>query len=148
MTPGFNALASGISRIYRHCWCLAGKPINKLGISVMRRNAGVALWGVQAKLLLCAIKISRPVESALNDPWFFVAGGEVDRVRTLVLKRTVVARARLVDGNAFMRLSGGVIGLAFALALLIGTGLVLLGGLLGLLGLLLRLLARSIRYNI
>ena len=47
-----------------------------------------------------------------------------------------------------MRLGSRVIGLAFALALLIGTGLVLLGGLLGLLGLLLRLLARSIRYNI
>ena len=91
MTPGFNALASGISRIYRHCWCLAGKPINKLGISVMRRNAGVALWGVQAKLLLCAIKICRPVKSTLNDPWLFVTGGEVDRVRALVLKRTVVA---------------------------------------------------------
>ncbi len=112
----------------------------------MRRHAGVALGGVQAKLLLCTIKISRPVESALNDPWLFVTGGEVDRVRALVLERTEVARARLVDRNALMRLGGGVMGLALAFTGFVCAGLVLLGELLRLLRLLLGLFGLLLRW--
>ena len=122
MAPGFNALARSISRIDRHCWCLTRKPIDKLGIPVMRRHTGICLWGVQAKLLFRTIKISRPVETALNDPWLFVTGGEVDRVRALVLERTEVARARLVDKNALIRLGCGVMGLSLALPLLVCAG--------------------------
>ena len=146
MAPGLNTLARRVYRIGRHGWCLAGKPMNEFGIAVVCRNAGVALGGVQTKRLFRTIKISRPVEAALNDPWLFIAAVEVDRVRALVLERTEVARARLVDGNALMRLGRRVMGLAFALTLLVGAGLGLLGGLLRLLGLLLGLFGLLLRW--
>lgn len=65
--------------------------MNEFGIAVMRRHTRIALGGVQAKLLLCAIKISRPIEATLNSLWLFIAGSEVDRVRALILERTEVA---------------------------------------------------------
>jgi hypothetical protein len=101
---------------------------------------------MQAKLLFRTIKIRRPVEPTLNGLWLIVTGGEVDGVRALVLERTEVARARLVDRNALMRLGCGVMGFALALALLVCAGLVLLGGLLRLLGLLLGLFGLLLRW--